>query len=55
MKFLEWTFLGNDVQTWLIALGIAIAAAAALLIVRNLIVKRFSKLALRTKSSRPYT
>ncbi|KPJ53360.1 mechanosensitive ion channel protein MscS [candidate division TA06 bacterium DG_24] len=42
MDFLEWTYLGNTLQRWLVGLLITLTALAALRILRTLLHRRFS-------------
>jgi small-conductance mechanosensitive channel len=48
LEFLGTTYLGNSLQTWLIALSIAIAVLAVLGLLRRMLERRLSRVAVRT-------
>jgi len=48
MVILDYTLLGNSLQTWLISLTVAIAVVFLLLMAKRLVVKRLSAMAART-------
>jgi len=48
LEFLNKTYLGNSVQTWLVALLIAVGVLAVLRLVRRILVRRLSAMAERT-------
>lgn len=50
MTFLEQTFLGNTLQSWSLALVIAIGLLAGLRLLRTVLVRRFSAFAERTEA-----
>lgn len=50
MHLLHETFYGNTVQTWLIALGVAVGASVLLYVIERLIIRRFRQLSKRTET-----
>lgn len=50
-EFLQNTFLGNSVKSWLIALGIILVSIVALRLLQTILVNRLHKFASRTKTS----
>src|SRR3546814_2392491 len=51
MLFLQQNLLGNALQQWLIAIGIAVAVIMAVGLIRSLAVRRLATLASRTANS----
>src|SRR3546814_18674791 len=51
MLFLQQNLLGNALQQWLIAIGIAVAVIMAVGLIRSLAVRRLAALASRTANS----
>ncbi len=50
MEFLEWTYLGNSVQTWLISAAIFVVTLIVLRVLRGVLERKLSRLAERTKT-----
>lgn len=50
LGFLDKTFLGNSVKTWMIALVISVGVLAILSLVRRMLVRRLSSLTSRTRT-----
>jgi small-conductance mechanosensitive channel len=50
MTFLEKIYLGNTVQTWLIALGVVFVTFLFLIIIQRIMIRRLSKLAESTET-----
>ncbi|MGV8057134.1 MAG: mechanosensitive ion channel family protein [Smithellaceae bacterium] len=50
MTFLEKIYLGNTVQTWLIAFGAVVVTFLILIIIRKIVIRRLARLASRTET-----
>jgi hypothetical protein len=44
MKMLDYSFLGNTIETWLIALGVSVGLLLVVMLTRNLLARRFFRL-----------
>lgn len=50
MLFLEWTFYGNTLAEWLLALGAAVAVYVALTLTKSLVLRQLGRLAGHTRN-----
>jgi small-conductance mechanosensitive channel len=49
MEFLGWTYLGNTVQTWIVAVAVALVVLVALRLFQGIVARRLSARAERTR------
>jgi small-conductance mechanosensitive channel len=51
VSFLDWTYLNNDVRTWLIAAAVALIVYSGISILRRLVVRQVTALSRRTSNT----